>query len=162
MNLPVVPRDAIRRLRAIMFTQPLQFPIGAGQHVNPPCAAYENRQMAILATASGRRFENLFGVVQERTHNTSLIVGDRKSLNRRFSRRFRNAVRKEVRGDAVAKTVSLIGIEASELKMIRMLINLLRHCDPNIPELANQALVYLTDTADKRTLGQNQTRDRAG
>ena len=39
----------------------------------------------------------------------------------------------------MARTVSLIGIEAVELKMIRMLINLQRHDDPYIPVLAKSS-----------------------
>ena len=62
----------------------------------------------------------------------------------------------------MARTVSLIGIEAVELKMIRMLINLLRHDDPYIPVLASQALVFLTDTADKRTHDQDRRLGRIG
>jgi len=62
----------------------------------------------------------------------------------------------------MATTVSLIGIEAVELKMIRMLINLLRHDDPFIPVLASQSLLYLADTANKRTHDQDRWRDRIG
>ncbi len=56
----------------------------------------------------------------------------------------------------------MIGIEAVELKMIRMLINLLRHDDPYIPVLASQALVFLTDTANKRTHDQDRRLGRIG
>jgi hypothetical protein len=50
------------------------------------------------------------------------------------------------------KTVSVIGIEESELRWIRTLIVLLRHPDPSIPELARQALTYLTASAGERAL----------
>jgi hypothetical protein len=50
----------------------------------------------------------------------------------------------------MAKTLSIIGIELAELRWIRMLIFLLRHPDPSIPELARQALVYLSEAASKR------------
>ena len=52
----------------------------------------------------------------------------------------------------MAKTVSVIGIEDKELRWIRSLILLLRHPDPSIPELARQALLYLTRSAADRPL----------
>lgn len=45
------------------------------------------------------------------------------------------------------KTVSLIGVHAGELQWIRLLISLLRHADPLVPELARQALLYLSKSA---------------
>jgi hypothetical protein len=50
----------------------------------------------------------------------------------------------------MAKTVPMIGIQTPELRWLRMLVSLLRHPDPSIPELARQALLYLTDAAAKR------------
>jgi hypothetical protein len=50
------------------------------------------------------------------------------------------------------KTVSVIGIDSSELRWIRILVLLLRHPDPSIPELARQALIYLSDSAADRSL----------
>jgi hypothetical protein len=44
-------------------------------------------------------------------------------------------------------TVPVIGIEPAELKWIRMLVYLLRHPDPVVPELARQALLYLETSA---------------
>jgi hypothetical protein len=52
----------------------------------------------------------------------------------------------------MAKTVAVIGIEDWELRWVRSLILLLRHPDPSIPELARQALVYLTRSAADRSL----------
>ena len=49
----------------------------------------------------------------------------------------------------MAKTF-LIGIEPPELPWLRVLIALLRHPDPVVPELARQALVYLADAAGDR------------
>ncbi len=49
----------------------------------------------------------------------------------------------------MAKTVPIIGIETGELRWIRMLVALLRHPDPSMPELARQALLYLTAAAAK-------------
>ena len=49
----------------------------------------------------------------------------------------------------MAKTVPIIGIETAELRWIRMLVSLLRHPDPSMPELARQALLYLTAAAAK-------------
>jgi hypothetical protein len=50
----------------------------------------------------------------------------------------------------MVNTVPIIGIEPAELRWIRMLVCLLRHPDPSMPELARQALLYLTEAAGKR------------
>jgi hypothetical protein len=62
----------------------------------------------------------------------------------------------------MAKTVSVIGIEDKELRWIRSLIQLLRHPDPSIPELARQALLYLTRSAAERPLQPARTLDQVG
>jgi hypothetical protein len=49
----------------------------------------------------------------------------------------------------MATTVPVIGIEPAELAWIRMLVVLLRHPDPVVPELTRQALLYLETTAAK-------------
>jgi hypothetical protein len=43
----------------------------------------------------------------------------------------------------MANTVPVIGIDPGELAWIRMLVLLLRHPDPVVPELTRQALSYL-------------------
>jgi hypothetical protein len=48
----------------------------------------------------------------------------------------------------MAQTVPVIGIEPAELNWIRMLVLLLRHPDPVVPELTRQALLYLEASAD--------------
>jgi hypothetical protein len=47
----------------------------------------------------------------------------------------------------MATTVPIIGIEPAELTWIRMLVFLLRHPDPMVPELTRQALLYLETVA---------------
>jgi len=47
----------------------------------------------------------------------------------------------------MAQTTAVIGIGSEELRWIRMLVALLRHPDPSLPELARQALLYLSDAA---------------
>jgi hypothetical protein len=47
----------------------------------------------------------------------------------------------------MANTVPVIGIEPDELVWIRMLVLLLRHPDPVVPELTRQALRYLEAAA---------------
>jgi hypothetical protein len=47
----------------------------------------------------------------------------------------------------MAKTVPVIGIDPAELVWIRMLVQLLRHSDPVVPELTRQALRYLETAA---------------
>lgn len=63
---------------------------------------------------------------------------------------------------AIAKTIPVIGVETCELRWVRMLITLLRHPDPSVPELARQALLYLTDSAGKRVSAQPESMDHAG
>lgn len=45
------------------------------------------------------------------------------------------------------KTVPLIGVEPHELRWLRLLLYLMRHPDPSVPELARQALLYLSEAA---------------
>ena len=61
----------------------------------------------------------------------------------------------------MAKTLSVIGIDPRELHWIRTLVQLLRHPDPGIPELARQALIYLTRSVEETPLRDSQARDRA-
>jgi len=49
----------------------------------------------------------------------------------------------------MAQTVPVIGIDPSELCWIRMLVLLLRHPDPVVPELTRQALMYLQTAATR-------------
>jgi len=54
----------------------------------------------------------------------------------------------------MAHTVPVIGIDPSELPWIRMLVALLRHPDPIVPELTRQALHYLEASAAKRATAE--------
>jgi hypothetical protein len=45
------------------------------------------------------------------------------------------------------KTVPLIGVEPHELRWLRLLLSLMRHPDPSVPELVRQALLYLSEAA---------------
>ena len=49
----------------------------------------------------------------------------------------------------MANTVPVIGIDPTELAWIRMLVLLLRHPDPVVPELTRQALRYLEAAASR-------------
>jgi hypothetical protein len=60
---------------------------------------------------------------------------------------FGPACRKDVQRANMVKTVPIIGIAPSELPWIRRLVQLLRHPDPGMAELARQALVYLSEAA---------------
>ena len=62
----------------------------------------------------------------------------------------------------MTKTVSVIGLDASEIRWIRLLVSLLRHPDPSVPELARQALVYLTEAGAKRIAPRSETLNHAG
>jgi hypothetical protein len=61
----------------------------------------------------------------------------------------------------MAKAV-LIGLEPHELHWLRALVALLRHPDPSVPELARQALLYLTEAAGKRAIPHSDTLDHTG
>jgi hypothetical protein len=50
-----------------------------------------------------------------------------------------------------AKPMSVIGIDPDELRWVKIMVSLLRHPDPGIPELARQALQYLVQAASQRT-----------
>jgi hypothetical protein len=57
--------------------------------------------------------------------------------------------------NAAQTQLALIGVDREELRWLRTLVSLLRHPDPSVPELARQALLYLTGAAGERT---SQTR----
>ena len=59
----------------------------------------------------------------------------------------------------MAKTVPVIGVEPSELRWLRLLVFLLRHPDPMVPELARQALLHIEDTASGQTAFQLDSLD---
>lgn len=61
----------------------------------------------------------------------------------------------------MAQNVSLIGIQAEELGWLRLLVSLLRHPDPNVPELARQALLYVVGTAGRGTSAPPRERTSA-
>ena len=46
--------------------------------------------------------------------------------------------------------VAVIGVDQNELRWLRTLVGLLRHPDPSVPELARQALLYLSGAAEER------------
>jgi hypothetical protein len=60
---------------------------------------------------------------------------------------------------SMAQNLSLIGVQPDELPWMRLLISLLRHSDPVVPELARQALLYLLETAG--TYGISPTEETA-
>ena len=47
----------------------------------------------------------------------------------------------------MASTVKVIGIRSDELEWVRLVVDLLRHPDPVVPELARQALTYISGRA---------------
>ena len=49
-----------------------------------------------------------------------------------------------------ATQLALIGVDRNELRWLRTLVSLLRHPDPSVPELARQALLYLSGAAEHR------------
>jgi hypothetical protein len=52
----------------------------------------------------------------------------------------------------MAKTVPVIGVEPDELGWIRLLVSLLRHPDPSVPELARQALLFVSEDSRKGSI----------
>jgi hypothetical protein len=57
--------------------------------------------------------------------------------------------------------VSMIGINANELRWIRTLVQLLRHPDPSVPELTRQALLYMAEAAGRATVTPAPSPSRA-
>jgi len=49
----------------------------------------------------------------------------------------------------MGRSLPIIGVEPEELPWLRLLVALLRHPDPVVPELARQALLYLEKAAEK-------------
>ena len=62
----------------------------------------------------------------------------------------------------MARSIAVIGVDPAELRWLRMLLALLRHPDPGVPELARQALVYLTDAALDKSVPRDKPLDHAG
>ena len=62
----------------------------------------------------------------------------------------------------MAGTVPIIGIEPEELPWLRLLVYLLRHPDPVVPELARQALRYLEGAASQSSVPRDFPVDHAG
>lgn len=62
----------------------------------------------------------------------------------------------------MAKSVSVIGIDPGELRWVRMLLFLLRHPDPLMPEMARQALLYLANNGHAHTEPAAESIDQAG
>ena len=62
----------------------------------------------------------------------------------------------------MVNTVPMIGIQTSELRWMRLLVCLLRHPDPTVPELTRQALVYLTEAAAHQGGPQPASLDHTG
>ena len=52
----------------------------------------------------------------------------------------------------IKSKLSMIGVEREELRWLRTLVWLLRHPDPSVPELARQAILYLTGAAEQRSV----------
>jgi hypothetical protein len=65
-------------------------------------------------------------------------------------------------GERMAKSVFVAGVDPSELPWLRILLHLLRHPDPGMPELARQALLYLTEAARERAQPEGRPLDHAG
>jgi hypothetical protein len=57
---------------------------------------------------------------------------------------------------------SLIGVENHELGWLRLLLFLLRHPDPTVPELTRQALLYLEQAAGATIDPRDCTIDHVG
>jgi hypothetical protein len=63
---------------------------------------------------------------------------------------------------ALAKTVSMIGIDPGELVWVRKVLFLLRHPDPVVAEMARQTLLYLERKGDTQTQAARDAIEHAG
>ena len=155
-----------------MHAQRLERPIGARDHMYIAIAAHQDGHFTILRAALARRSKNLFRMFEECAHKTSYRA---HSGNFEFESMLQNrvaavrktreiAIRAEKRhkARAMTKTVSVIGIETTEIHWIRLLVSLLRHPDPSMPELTREALLYLADTARNREPSVSPSLDQAG
>ena len=59
-------------------------------------------------------------------------------------------------------SIAVIGVNPAELPWLRILIGLLRHPDPVVPELARQALRYLENAAAPDRMAQEKALDNSG
>jgi hypothetical protein len=59
------------------------------------------------------------------------------------------------------QSTAVVGIHSDELRWVRLLITLLRHPDPGTPELVRQALLYLSQSAQKTSAPVAEIRPRA-
>jgi len=62
----------------------------------------------------------------------------------------------------MAKSVSMIGIDAGEVRWLRLVLLLLRHPDANVPELTRQALLYLVESAQRNAQPKVEPLDHVG
>ena len=62
----------------------------------------------------------------------------------------------------MAKSVSMIGIDAGEVRWLRLVLLLLRHSDANVPELTRQALLYIAESAQRNAPAAVEPLDHAG
>jgi hypothetical protein len=62
----------------------------------------------------------------------------------------------------MAHPLPVIGVEPQELPWLRLMVSLLRHPDPVVPELARQALLYLQNAASQGSRGQDLPADHMG
>jgi hypothetical protein len=70
-----------------------------------------------------------------------------------------NRQQRNFRETPMPLTIPMIGIEPDELAWLRLLVSLLRHPDPVVPELARQALLYLQAAASKSACDHKSTSD---
>ena len=64
--------------------------------------------------------------------------------------------------EPTAKSVSIIGLDPGELRWLQMVLLLLRHSDPMVPELTRRALCYLTESTARPANEEIKPRDHAG
>lgn len=77
-----------------------------------------------------------------------MLIGDKSKIDSVHD--FPRVVRRDSTESLLMdNTVPVIGIDPTELAWIRMLVQLLRHPDPVVPELTRQALVYLEGAASR-------------
>lgn len=148
--------DVVRHLGAAVSQKSGNRPFSVHDHLNAAFRMNQNRQIADWPATTGRLrrcFEDSSRVFQKPAHKM-LIARMAISLNPAEKRP--RAADEHVEANSMNQ-VHMIGLRREELTWVRLLVALLRHPDPVVPELSRQAIRYV-ETVAGRTKTQPELR----